>query len=329
MSVFEDSEDLLEDFREESQGALESCESAILLTEREATFKEGYAEVFRAFHSIKGLSSMFGLDQIQAHFHHMESLLDRYKDQPRFEPELVDYLLSAVDAAYKMVAGSSVVFDLYDPLGGGSVAKEKTPKQEGASPEDEVPVADVISIREKLEKRDIIYVVDDEEELLDIYCEILAELDCDVVPFSSAKEALSCLDCTTPIDHPSVIISDLSMPDMSGTEFLEQVKGMSPDIPFVFLSGYLDRDSAEFGLSNGAHGVLSKPVNEVELMFTVSSAIAFYKSQKLVRKSLKFLFSFLSQSGAGGIDDKKVLENEIKALMGEMDSIKNRAKKAA
>ncbi len=332
MSGFEDADELLEDFREESRGALESCESALLLTEREATFQEGYAEVFRAFHSIKGLSSMFGLDQIQAHFHHLESLLVRYKDQPRFDGELVDYFLSAVDAAYKMVEGSSVVFDLYDPLGGeeGAGKQEKTQSDQV---EEEIPnlsvKEDVISIGEKQKRRDIIYVVDDEEDLLEIYCEILAELDCDIVPFGSAKEAMNCLDCTTAIDHPSVILSDLQMPEMSGTVFLEQVKAMNSEIPFIFLSGYLDRESADFGLANGAHGVLTKPVNDVELLFAVSSALAFYRSQRLVRKSLKFLFCFLSQSDSGHLDDKKVLENEIKALMNEMDNIKNRSKKAA
>lgn len=366
MSVFDDSEELLEDFREESRSALENCESAILQTERESTFHEGYAEVFRAFHSIKGLSSMFGLDQIQGHFHHLESLLVKYKEQPKFQPELVDYLLSAVDAATKMVAGDQVVFDLYDPVQGSDVdhvapqappapepvivevapkppmaapvAKEQPVKQPEAKAPVKAPIpqavskdesANVVHMQKAVKKRDIVYVVDDEVDLLDIYVEFLADLNVDVVPFSSAQEALDCIDCTTAIDHPSIIISDLKMPGVDGKQFLEKLKSVNPDIPFIFLSGYLDKDSADFGLAHGAYGVLSKPVNPVELIFSVQSAIAFNKSQKLVRKSLKFLFYFLSQNDSGNKEDKKVLEMEIKTIMDEMDSIRNRSKNAA
>ncbi|MCB0368973.1 MAG: hypothetical protein KDD34_05800 [Bdellovibrionales bacterium] len=52
MSDFNDLDDLLEDFKSESQESLEACEVALLKTENPDEFPEAYQTVFRSFHSV-------------------------------------------------------------------------------------------------------------------------------------------------------------------------------------------------------------------------------------------------------------------------------------
>src|ERR1700738_3712242 len=55
-----------------------------------------------------------------------------------------------------------------------------------------------------------------------------------------------------------VIISDHSMPNFSGTDALNIVRGMHPDIPFIFVSGTLGEDVATEAMKVGAHDYVLK-----------------------------------------------------------------------
>ena len=61
-----------------------------------------------------------------------------------------------------------------------------------------------------------------------------------------------------------VIVSDLSMPDMSGLEFLEKVIELQPEAARIVISGHADRLKAAEAL-NVAHRYFSKPFRLEEL----------------------------------------------------------------
>ena len=68
-----------------------------------------------------------------------------------------------------------------------------------------------------------------------------------------------------------VLLTDVSMPDISGPDLAKLAKGRWPGLRVIFMSGY-SRDDLR-GL-NGYHGFLQKPFTPTELMETVRKAIA-------------------------------------------------------
>jgi len=74
---------------------------------------------------------------------------------------------------------------------------------------------------------------------------------------------------------PSLIISDVNMPNLSGIEFLEAKQKIetAKDIPVIILSGYHDAAKREQCLRLGATQFLSKPVEREDLLSLVSSFI--------------------------------------------------------
>src|SRR5690606_11860875 len=82
--------------------------------------------------------------------------------------------------------------------------------------------------------------------------------------FTDARAALACLQHTP--DAFDAVITDLSMPVMSGVDFTRAVLQLRPTLPVVMTSGYVrveDRDSV---LACGVRELLLKPNTVEELV---------------------------------------------------------------
>lgn len=107
-------------------------------------------------------------------------------------------------------------------------------------------------------------IADDEEKLLDGLCHFYPwkEMGYQVVGrVRNGEEALAFLS-THPVD---VLLSDISMPKMNGTELAQHVAEQYPDIIIVFLSGYADFAYAQQAIRFGVKEYLLKPVKGEEL----------------------------------------------------------------
>ena len=102
-----------------------------------------------------------------------------------------------------------------------------------------------------------ILVLDDNQQWRYILKFIL-ELELGVSPTlaSAGKNALEVLEAL-PID---VVISDLSMPEMDGFQFLKRVHARFPDTKVIIISGDLDETmpAAELLIKHGAFAVIPK-----------------------------------------------------------------------
>ncbi len=81
-----------------------------------------------------------------------------------------------------------------------------------------------------------ILLVDDEPILRDTWTKVLSELGYDVATAADGFDALAQLRCTI----PDIVISDLSMPRMSGFELLKIMCVRFPGIPLIAMSGAYD-----------------------------------------------------------------------------------------
>ena len=65
-------------------------------------------------------------------------------------------------------------------------------------------------------------------------------------------------------ERPDLVLSDVTMPGMSGFEVLERLTGVAPrfaNMPFVFLTALADRDNELRGRRLGADDYVTKPID--------------------------------------------------------------------
>ncbi len=71
----------------------------------------------------------------------------------------------------------------------------------------------------------------------------------------------------------ALVISDIKMPKISGTELLKQSLQLKPDTTFVMISGHADIDTAVSCLKEGAYDFISKPIDINRLITSVKNAL--------------------------------------------------------
>ncbi len=102
-----------------------------------------------------------------------------------------------------------------------------------------------------------VLLVDDESALVQLETRILKKLGCEVIAFTSSQTAFEAASAA-PYDI-DIIITDLSMPGMSGTDLVEQLRRLRPDLPALIVSGYVDDFSQQRIAALGIPNVLLKP----------------------------------------------------------------------
>ncbi len=133
----------------------------------------------------------------------------------------------------------------------------------------------------------LIYYVDDDAAILEIFSSFLKEVDpgLGLQTFLRADQALEAVRRCP----PDVIISDHQMPEMNGTQLLEQIRQISPATIRILLSGYIQ------GLDNigAAQQCLAKPVSYFDLVQTIRQAITARDSLSLdISKAIGSMRSF-------------------------------------
>jgi two-component system, cell cycle sensor histidine kinase and response regulator CckA len=108
-----------------------------------------------------------------------------------------------------------------------------------------------------------ILYLDDEEPLVFIVKRMLERIGHRVSGFTRADEALAAF--TAAPDDFDLVISDMSMPGMSGVEFAKAVLAAHPTALVVIASGYVDEQETARALAAGVKSVIRKP-NTLEEM---------------------------------------------------------------
>ena len=113
-----------------------------------------------------------------------------------------------------------------------------------------------------------ILIVDDEREITEILSDLLSE-DYDCKTANSAEDALDRLA----VSDVQLVISDITMPGMSGLEMIPLVKRVSPNTVVVMISGMQTVESAIGALRLGAFDYLMKPFDLRQVEAVVKRAL--------------------------------------------------------
>ena len=113
-----------------------------------------------------------------------------------------------------------------------------------------------------------ILIVDDEIEITEILADLLSdEYHC--LKAGSAEEALARLR----EGQFQLVISDITMPGMSGLEMIPHIKQLSPETVVVMISGMQTVESAIGALRLGAFDYLMKPFDLRQVEAVVKRAL--------------------------------------------------------
>jgi putative nucleotidyltransferase with HDIG domain len=113
-----------------------------------------------------------------------------------------------------------------------------------------------------------ILIVDDEVEITEILADLLSD-DYKCLKAASAEQALDVLGQ----NQFQLVISDITMPGMSGLDMIPHVKQLSPDTVVVMISGMQTVESAIGALRLGAFDYLMKPFDLRQVEAVVKRAL--------------------------------------------------------
>tara|TARA_Y100000589_G_scaffold275793_1_gene270021 strand:- start:6489 stop:6926 length:438 start_codon:yes stop_codon:yes gene_type:complete len=102
-------------------------------------------------------------------------------------------------------------------------------------------------------------IVDDEEQIRQMLARHFRLLGYDVHTACDGQDAIDVFE-SMKID---IIISDILMPNMKGTDMLRHIKRSSPMTHVIMISGYVCLDNAMCCMRNGAQTIIFKPLEDM------------------------------------------------------------------
>jgi PAS domain S-box-containing protein len=157
-----------------------------------------------------------------------------------------------------IVADLGGAIDVRTTVGGGTTFTIWLPVSgEAAAPADEVDA--------QLPRGEgqTVMIVDDEKPLVALTEEMLAALDYEPVGFSSSVAALQ--ELRQAPHRFDVVLTDETMPDLTGTDLAREIRRLRPDIPIVLMSGYSGLRLRERARAVGIREVLRKPLQSKDI----------------------------------------------------------------
>ena len=116
-----------------------------------------------------------------------------------------------------------------------------------------------------------ILIVEDEKSILNILESILSDEieNSEIIVMKNGFDAFKLIEK----NDFDLIISDIKMPKLSGTELLHQSLQLKPESVFIMISGHADIDIAVGCLRKGAYDFISKPIDINRLITSVRNAL--------------------------------------------------------
>jgi two-component system response regulator GlrR len=112
---------------------------------------------------------------------------------------------------------------------------------------------------------DVIFIVDDDVDMLNLLSKWLSADGFEVVTAQSGEEAFSKIAGS----RPSLVITDLIMGGMNGIELMSRIHSINPLLPVILLSGQASIPDAVKATHMGSVAFLTKPIAKADLIENV------------------------------------------------------------
>ncbi len=122
-----------------------------------------------------------------------------------------------------------------------------------------------------------ILVIDDDENIRKVVCAILEDKGYDVDQAGSGNEAI----IKTGQNHYNLILVDIRLPDMDGTELLARIHDTIPRMRKIMVTGYPTLQNAVSAVNQGADAYIIKPFDVEKMLITIEKQL---EKQKFDRK---------------------------------------------
>jgi two-component system, cell cycle sensor histidine kinase and response regulator CckA len=169
--------------------------------------------------------------------------------------------------------GLSTVFGIVEQCGGsirvdstlgvGTTFEVYLPRVDADVDLDPTAPADPLA----LSGSETIMIVEDEEQVRSVARTILRDVGYRVVEARDGNEALQYAG------HIDLLITDLVMPQMSGTELAAQLGRLRPSLKILCMSGYTDDALVRHGLADSGVAFLQKPITPAALIRQVRAVL--------------------------------------------------------
>jgi PAS domain S-box-containing protein len=116
-----------------------------------------------------------------------------------------------------------------------------------------------------------ILLVDDDEMLASLVDRMLSDLGYHVTTMTSSAEALKFF--TTNADSFDLVLTDQTMPDLLGSDLLQEMIKIKPDMPRILCTGYSSKISAEEAKKLSVSAFLIKPFEHADLARAIRKAL--------------------------------------------------------
>ena len=116
----------------------------------------------------------------------------------------------------------------------------------------------------------VVYVVDDDQGMLDSTVWLLESVGLNAQPFTSGQ---AFLDACDPMRSACVLL-DVRMPAMGGLNVQQALQERGITMPVIFVSGHADVPIVVRAFKAGAHDFIEKPYNQQLLLDSVQHALS-------------------------------------------------------
>jgi CheY-like chemotaxis protein len=171
--------------------------------------------------------------------------------------------------------GLSLVHGIVTDLGGGIDVASKP--GEGATFIVYLPSSSATAAPAAIEERipagtgETILLVDDEEMLVHLGEEMIAMLGYEPVGFTSSSAALAAFRAAP--ERFNAVLSDESMPEMTGSELARAIRAVRADLPIVLMSGVVSPALSARAREIGVRDVIAKPLVSRDIARTLAAAL--------------------------------------------------------
>jgi len=169
-----------------------------------------------------------------------------------------------LSTVYGIVKQSGGYITVHSQVTQGTTIKMYLPRVDQPKKERLTAQSDVLREPDSKGNQETILLVDDNESVRTAIGSFLKLKGFHVVQAGSGPEALRVVQNQDfPID---LLVTDVVMPEMSGTELYQNLQSKDPELKVLFLSGYTEEAIRRNGLLSSNSSFLSKPVTLKNLM---------------------------------------------------------------